>query len=88
MIPAPEDGVSELILRYRQMAGLTQEELGEKAEVSVRAVRNLGRGKVRRPRRSTLQRLALALGLNDLDRSAGILPRRFWLSVGSAVWAR
>jgi transcriptional regulator with XRE-family HTH domain len=49
------------------MAGLTQEELGEKAGLSVRAVRNLERDKVRRPRRSTLQRLASALGLNDTD---------------------
>jgi transcriptional regulator with XRE-family HTH domain len=72
MIPAPEgSGVGGLIRRHRQMAGLTQEELGEKADLSVRAVRNLEQGKVWRPRRSTLQRLALALGLNKLD-AAGL----------------
>jgi transcriptional regulator with XRE-family HTH domain len=59
--------VGELIRRYRLKAGLTQEELGEKAEVSVRAIRNLEQNKVRRPRRSTLQRLAPGLGLTNTD---------------------
>jgi transcriptional regulator with XRE-family HTH domain len=56
--------VGELIRGYRAAAGLTQEELSEKAEISVRAVRNLEQGLVRCPRRTTLQRLAVALSLD------------------------
>jgi transcriptional regulator with XRE-family HTH domain len=69
MSAAHGDGVTigELIRRYRRMAGLTQEELGEKAELSVRAVRNLEQDKVYRPHRSTVERLALALSLNKKD---------------------
>ena len=59
----------ELIRRYRVEAGLTQEELSEKAEISVRAVRNLEQGLVRRPRRGTLERLAVALGLEHDKRA-------------------
>jgi transcriptional regulator with XRE-family HTH domain len=62
--------VGELIRRYRTAAGLTQEELSEKADISVRAVRNLEHGLVRCPRRSTLQLLAGALGLDE-DKAAG-----------------
>jgi transcriptional regulator with XRE-family HTH domain len=73
MIHANEDSnpgrstVGQLIRTYRIMAGLTQEELSEKSDLSVRAVRNLERDRVNRPRRSTLQRLAPAL---DLDSAA------------------
>jgi transcriptional regulator with XRE-family HTH domain len=56
--------VGELIRGYRTAAGLTQEELSEKAEISVRAVRNLELGLVRLPRHGTLQRIAVALGLD------------------------
>jgi transcriptional regulator with XRE-family HTH domain len=64
--------VGELIRRYRTAAGLTQEELSEKAGISVRAVRNLEHGLVRCPRRSTLQLLAGALGLEE-NKAAGLL---------------
>src|SRR5215468_10288398 len=57
--------VGELIRRYRTAAGLTQEELSEKADLSVRAVRNLEHSLVRCPRRSTLQLVARALGLDE-----------------------
>jgi transcriptional regulator with XRE-family HTH domain len=69
MIPVPPSSgtVGSLVRRYRQLAGLTQEELGEKASLSVRAVRNLEQDKVRRPRRSTLQRLVSVLGASELD---------------------
>jgi transcriptional regulator with XRE-family HTH domain len=71
---APEEfaGIGELIRRYRTAAGLTQEELSEKADISVRAVRNLEHGLARRPRRSTLQLLAGALGL-DGDTAARLV---------------
>jgi len=58
-------GAGELIRRYRIAAGLSQEELSEKADISVRTVRNLEHGRVHRPRHSTLQLLAVALGLDD-----------------------
>src|SRR5215467_3734947 len=69
--------VGELVRRYRTTAGLTQEELSEKADISVRAVRNLEHGLVRCPRRST-QLLAGALGLEE-DKAAGFIAvgRRF-----------
>jgi transcriptional regulator with XRE-family HTH domain len=56
--------VGQLIRTYRIMAGLTQEELSEKSDLSVRALRNLELDKVNRPRRRTLQRLAPALELD------------------------
>jgi transcriptional regulator with XRE-family HTH domain len=70
MIPLHQDSgtVGALVRRYRRMAGLTQEELADKAGLSVRAVRNVEQDKVRRPRRSTLQRLASSLGLSDTDK--------------------
>jgi transcriptional regulator with XRE-family HTH domain len=64
--------IGELIRRYRTAAGLTQEELSEKADISVRAVRNLEHGLVSCPRRSTLQLLAGALRL-DKDKAAGFI---------------
>lgn len=69
MIPvSPTNGtLGGLIRRYRQLGGLTQEELGEKAGLSVRGVRNLEQDRVRQPRRSTLKRLASALGASELD---------------------
>jgi len=68
-INAGRAGAGELILRYRIAAGLSQEELSEKADISVRTVRNLEHGRVRRPRHSTLRLLAVALGL-DHDTTA------------------
>src|SRR5215470_4921771 len=57
-------GAGELIRRCRVAAGLTQEELSDRADISVRTVRNLEHGRVRRPRRSTVELLAAALGLD------------------------
>jgi transcriptional regulator with XRE-family HTH domain len=59
--------VGERIRHFRRIAGLTQEELSEKAKLSVRAIRDLELDKVRRPRRHTLRLLALALGLDNVD---------------------
>lgn len=59
--------LGELIRQCRLAAGLTQEELSEKTDLSVRTVRNLEQDKVERPRRSTLQRLEVGLNLNHID---------------------
>jgi tetratricopeptide (TPR) repeat protein/transcriptional regulator with XRE-family HTH domain len=53
-----------LLRRLREDAGLTQEELGEAARVSLRAVSDLERGINRTARKDTALLLAGALGLN------------------------
>ncbi|MGA8113285.1 MAG: helix-turn-helix transcriptional regulator, partial [Actinocatenispora sp.] len=49
---------ADLLGATRAAAGLTQEELAERAQLSVRAVSNLERGESARPRRGTLDRLS------------------------------
>lgn len=57
-----------LLRKFRERAGLTQEELAERAELSADAIGLLERGARQRPQRHTVQRLAAALGLADDDR--------------------
>ncbi len=59
-----------LLKRYRTLAGLTQEALAARANVSVRAVSDLERGINRTPRAETLELLAAALDLSSGDRAA------------------
>ena len=59
-----------LLKRYRQEAGLTQEELAEQARLSPRAISDLERGARRFPRRDTVVLLAQALGLAPDGRAA------------------
>src|SRR5579872_420345 len=56
--------------RLRRAAGLTQEELAERAGLSPRAISDLERGTRRAPHRDTLERLAGALELSSLQRDA------------------
>lgn len=64
------DQLSAPVLRqHRQQAGLTQQALADLAGLSVRTLRDLEVGRARRPRRSTMTRLADALGLADRDRA-------------------
>jgi predicted ATPase/Tfp pilus assembly protein PilF/DNA-binding XRE family transcriptional regulator len=58
-----------LLRRYRVAAGLTQEELAERANLSVRGVSDLERGLRTVPRRETVHLLATALALSP-DRRA------------------
>src|SRR5439155_1736376 len=63
------------VLRARRLSrGLTQEELSRLAGVSVRAVRDIERGRVRRPRKDSVRRLAAAVGLDPtaLDERLGV----------------
>lgn len=54
-------GLGERVARLRRRRGLTQEELAERAGVSVELVRKLEQGRRRSVRLGTVQRLARAL---------------------------
>src|SRR5437879_4488432 len=58
-----------LLRRHRRAVGLTQEELAERAELSVEAVSALERGISRAPHRDTIELLMRALQLSDHDRA-------------------
>ncbi len=60
--------LGQLIKRYRIAAGLTQEELAERASLSARAIRALETGGRRTPRKDTLALLASALNLTPAER--------------------
>src|SRR5690242_18222544 len=66
----------ELLRRYRLAAGLTQEELAERAGVSARGVSDLERGARGLPRRETLQLLLKALDLAPAERAALVAAAR------------
>src|SRR5215207_169563 len=59
----------DLMRRHRNAAALSQEELAERAGVSVRALSDLERGVHRAPRLETVRMLADALGLGKEDRA-------------------
>lgn len=66
--PRVEDpGFGPLLRARRREFGLTQEELARRCGLSDRAIRDLERGRVRRPRRATVELLRDALGLGGLD---------------------
>ncbi|HEY8599971.1 MAG TPA: tetratricopeptide repeat protein [Thermomicrobiales bacterium] len=58
-----------LLREFRERAGLTQEELAERAELSTDAIGLLERGARQRPQHHTVQRLSAALELADDDRA-------------------
>src|SRR5690349_7975898 len=62
--------VGTLVRRYRRAAGLTQEALAERAQVSVPTVSALERGVSQLPHPDTLDRIAEALQLSAEDRAA------------------
>jgi tetratricopeptide (TPR) repeat protein/transcriptional regulator with XRE-family HTH domain len=65
----PDGSFGRLLLRERVNAGLTQEQLAERAGLSVRTIRNLERGTGVRPREASARLLADALGLSDAARA-------------------
>ena len=65
---------SQLLRRYRAAAGLTQEELAERAGLSGRGVADLERGVRVAPYLRTVRRLADALGLSE-ERTAFLATR-------------
>jgi tetratricopeptide (TPR) repeat protein/transcriptional regulator with XRE-family HTH domain len=58
-----------LLRHYRIQAGMTHEELADKASVAVRTISDLERGVSLTPRRETVQGLAAALKLSDSARA-------------------
>ncbi len=73
--PATGHTVGDLIRRYREIAGLSQEALAERAGMSPRGLLYLERGR-RRPYPDTLRRLADALSLPQQEREALMLASR------------
>jgi predicted ATPase/DNA-binding XRE family transcriptional regulator len=59
----------DLLKRYRVAAGLTQEELAQRAGLSPKAVSDLERGARRFPRKDTVALLAEALGVSERERT-------------------
>jgi tetratricopeptide (TPR) repeat protein/transcriptional regulator with XRE-family HTH domain len=59
-----------LLASFRRDRGLSQEELARHSGMSVRAIRDLERGQVEHPRRSSVALLADALRLDAADREA------------------
>ena len=68
--------LGDLLRSFRESAGLSQEELAERAEMSVSGVSALERGERKRPYPHTLRRLADALGLAEGDRGRLIAAAR------------
>src|SRR5215469_7035409 len=65
----PSQTFGALVRRFRLAAGLTQEELAERAGLSTRAISNLERGVSQSPHQATLDLLAQALELNASERA-------------------
>ena len=66
----------ELLRRHRAAAGLTQEEVAERAGVSIRGISDLERGLRRVPQRHTVSLLADALGLTADARAVFVASAR------------
>jgi predicted ATPase/DNA-binding XRE family transcriptional regulator len=69
MDTVPPVTFGDLLRRFRLAAGLTQEELAERAQISPRAISDLERGLRSRPWRDTIQFLAEALKLDAGERA-------------------
>src|SRR5258708_3832258 len=57
----------DLVQQLRRNAGLTQRELADRAGMSVAGLRDVEQGRVKRPRVSTLRRIAEATGLSPVE---------------------
>ena len=68
--PEQESTFGARLRRLREAAGLTQEELAERAGLSRNAISSLERGERKRPYPHTVRSLAEALGLSEDERAA------------------
>jgi predicted ATPase/transcriptional regulator with XRE-family HTH domain len=57
----------ELVRHHRRAQGLTQEQLAERAQLSLHTVNNIERGVLHTPRKDTLRLLTHALGLSGVE---------------------
>ncbi|MCC2629279.1 MAG: hypothetical protein K0S14_2929 [Thermomicrobiales bacterium] len=71
-----ESDFGGLLRRYRVAAGLTQEQLAERAGVSTRGISDLERGAHGLPRKDTLQLLLDALALSPADQATLVAAAR------------
>ena len=62
-------GFGDLLKRHRRRAGLTQEELAERAALSTRTISDLERGSAHVPRRDTVLLLSEGLALSHQQRT-------------------
>src|SRR5438094_4512735 len=69
MGPQQPHTFGELLKHYRGAAGLTQEALAERAQLSVRGLSDLEHGRTRTPRPDTVALLVTALGLSAQERT-------------------
>lgn len=76
MTAASELTFANLLRYHRLAAGLTQEELAERAHLSVDAISMLERGARRSPRKDTVRLLADAMALAPDDRAAFVAAAR------------
>ncbi|WP_370154052.1 AAA family ATPase [Streptacidiphilus sp. EB129] len=74
-----------MLLELRRAAGLTQEELAEAAGVAARSIRELERGRRERPHKRTVQMLASALGLTEVQAAALLAAARSGRSAESGA---
>lgn len=76
-----------VLRRRRTGALLTQEQLAERAGLSVRTIRDLERGRVRYPRPESLRLLAGVLGLagDELDEFEALGRRDYWADRDAAL---
>ena len=70
MREAQAGALAELLKQYRVRVHLSQEELAERAGLSVRAISDLERGLKQRPRNATVRLLVDALGLSEGEQAA------------------
>src|SRR5215472_7761751 len=76
MSSLPPSPFARLLRQYRQAAGLTQEELAERARLSGQTIGALERGDRQAPRRETIDLLAEALSLTDEERAQFLAAAR------------
>ena len=69
-----DETVGARVRLRRERAGLTQQELADKAALSVRTIRNLESGHAKRPRGPSLRLLAGALGTTNEDLLGVVAP--------------
>lgn len=70
LAPTAAYGLGDLVRNHRHRAGMTQRQLADLSALSVRSIRDLEAGRVRRPRHETVRLLADALRLADPQRRA------------------